>query len=369
MKRMIKYTAIIAILLLTACEQTIDYVDPTWARPISPSDGSTVKIDFFKPNDYQIFTWEVRKNSSYKICFGTDMHFENAYVFDMGTKDSLKIKNQDFLAVLREIWPDFSSIKPFFWKVEQNTNGVISTSWRYFNAILAVESFVDARDNEKYDARQFVLNDGSLMTIMAENLRAKVYSDGSPLVLPYKGAVTGDPIYNSKVGGYYSWATAVRKTWDEAKTATLNNEPVQGVCPDGWHLPSLEEFDKLREYIGIYVAGNLSKDPSYWKTTSTVTNSSKLNIMASGYYWHEGVGFLTGGLDDTNPFAGFWSSSPYLKGMQFAWGEVALDDDHNKATLMSLYDDAEGMYLQGYGIVPGAENRCYPVRCIMNEFK
>lgn len=369
MKKIIQYTAIFALILLTACEQKVENVDPTWARAIYPNEGATVKIDFFKPDALQTFTWEIRPNSTYKIYFDADMHFQNSFVFDVGTKDSLKVTNQEFLNVLREVWPDFTSIKRFFWKVEQNTNGEIFTTWRYFNAILAVESFVDKRDGEEYEARQFVLNDGSLMTIMAENLRAKKYSDGTPLPLPYKGAYTSDPIYNAKAGGYYSWATTVRISWDEAKAATLNKENIQGICPDGWHVPSLAEFDKLRRYLGTESGGNLVKDPSYWKTTANITNSTKLNIIASGYYWHEGVGFITQGLDDGNPFTGFWSSTPYLKGQQFAWGEAALDDDKNKATLMSMYDDVEGIYLQGYSAIPGVENRCYPIRCIMDEIK
>jgi uncharacterized protein (TIGR02145 family) len=232
-----------------------------------------------------------------------------------------------------------------------------------------VESFEDPRDGEKYEARQFVLGDGSLMTIMAENLRAKVYPDGSPLLFPYKGAVTGDPMYDYRVGGYYAWATAVNTTWDAARAATLDNRPVQGVCPDGWHLPSLAEFEQLREYLGVYTAGNEVKDPSYWKRTATITNSSKLNIMSSGFYWHEGVESLSNGLDSDLPLAAFWSASPYLKDMELAWGDKALDDDRNKAVLMSLWDDMEGMYMQGYGIVPAVENRCYPVRCIMNKIE
>lgn len=369
MKRIIQYTIILFFILLTACEQKVEYVDPTWARPIYPAEGATVKIDFFKPEDMQAFSWDVKPNSTYKIYFDTDMHFLKPYVFDMGKGDSLKISNQELLDVLRQVWPDFASIKRFFWKVEQNTDGEISSTWRYFSAILSVESFIDERDGEQYEARQFVLNDGSLMTIMAENLRAKNYSDGEALPLPYKPAQTDDALFNLKAGGYYSWATAVRMTWDEAKAATLSGQPIQGVCPDGWHVPSLAEFDKLINHLGTYTAANLAKDPAYWKSTDNVTNSSKLNIIASGYYWHEGVEFLTQALDHDNPFAGFWSSTPYLKGLQFAWGESALEDNKDKATLMSLYDDVEGIYLQGYSIVPNVENRCYPIRCIMDEIK
>lgn len=43
-------------LAATSCEQKVDYVNPTWARAISPAEGATLKIDFFKPDDKQVFT-------------------------------------------------------------------------------------------------------------------------------------------------------------------------------------------------------------------------------------------------------------------------------------------------------------------------
>ncbi|MCC8155142.1 MAG: fibrobacter succinogenes major paralogous domain-containing protein [Tannerellaceae bacterium] len=340
-----------------------------WARPIWPEDGSTVEIDFFKPDEIQVFTWEVRENSTYKISFDVNMHFENPYVFEMGTADSLKITNQDLLEVLRTVWPDFSSIKRFFWEVEQNTNGTIRNSWRNFNAMLAIESFTDPRDNERYDAQQFIVNDGSLITIMAENLRACFYSDSTEFAIPYKTAGTEDDVFNYQVGNYYSWETASRVSWDEVKAATLNNEYVQGVCPNGWHLPSYDEIVKLREHIGMWDGALYVKDPTYWLTTTGVTNSAKLGIMGSGYFWNEDSDEPSNSYFSDYPVTGLWTATPYLKGLELAWGNIPLDDDKNMAVVMTMYDDAENITLQGYGIVPGGENRHYPVRCIMNDIE
>lgn len=368
MKRVI-YILAFMVFIFSACDTKIEYVDATWARPISPEMGASIKVDFFKQDSEQVFRWEARPNSTYRVMFDTDYGFENPRVYDAGAQDSLAIPNREFLNMLKDLYPDFSSIKRYFWRVEQNTNGKIATSWRYFDALLSIESFIDERDGEEYEARQFVMPDGSLMTIMAENLRAKVYADGTALPTPYKGGSSSDPVFNAKVGGYYPWASVVRMSWDEAKEATLNKEHVQGICPDGWHVPSLEEFDKLRLFWGPTTGANLIKDPNYWRTTATVTNSTGMGVVASGYYWDEHVTGTTLGLDsDGNPVAGFWSSTPYLKGLQLAWGENPTEDDKNKATLLSMYDDAQGVYLQGYPIVQGDQNRCYPVRCIMDEF-
>ena len=195
MKRFTAYlipaAAVLAALLSLSCEQQIDYVDATWARPVSPAEGSTLKIDFFKPDDKQVFTWEARPGATYKIAFDVDMHFENACVYDMGQKDSLVLTNSEMLDMLRTVWPDFSGVKRFFWRVEQTRGHEVRTSWRYFSAIPLVESFTDARDGEVYGACQFILNDGSLMTIMSENLRATVYADGEPLPVEAKAAAGG----------------------------------------------------------------------------------------------------------------------------------------------------------------------------------
>lgn len=368
MKRLIIHTlrtALLGALLpLCSCEQEVRPVEATWARPIFPEEGSTLKIDFFKPDDTQVFTWEARPGATYRIAFDVDMHFENACVYDMGPKDSLVLTNSEMLDMLRTVWPDFSGVKRFFWRVEQTRGQEVRTSWRYFNAIPQVESFTDERDGEVYGACQFILNDGSLMTIMADNLRATVYADGEPLVVESKTAAgdgyCSDPLYVQQVGRYYTWAAATRLTWEEAKAAYEAGEPVQGVCPDGWHLPSMDELTALREYFGNDASA--VKDPSYWPTNSLATNSAKMNIAVTGFYWHEGLTFLT----DPTFTARFWSSTPRLQGMQFAYGDSASADDPDRAVLLSLYDDASTFNIQTYRVVPASENHMYPIRCVMD---
>lgn len=365
MKRKI-LTVAIGLTVLTGCEQKIDHVEATWARPISPVDGATVRLDYFKPDEVQVFTWEVRPNSTYKIYFDVDMYFTNAVVFDMGNEGILELTNSGMTEMLRKVWPDFSSVKRFFWQVEQDTGGVIQTSWRYFNAIVAVEDFIDDRDGQQYSARQYVLNDGRLMTIMGENLRAEVYSDGEPFPYPVKWAPTDDAVYLTLAGGYYTWATAVRVSWEEAKAAYLNGTDVQGVCPDGWHLLSYDEIMLMRETFGRDEIGNVVKNPVYWKTTENITNSTDLNIVASGFFWHEGVAALISEFGSDAPMAGFWTSAPATIGVEYDWEGVLTDDNQGRATMVAFYDELSGAYIQGYGIIPSTDNRCYPIRCVMD---
>lgn len=88
------------------------------------------------------------------------------------------------------------------------------------------------------------------MRWMAENLRTSHYADGSPIV---RGEVadkdTTVACYfdygNSqdsvrKYGLLYTWTAAVR---DTGTTSTI----VQGVCPDGWHLPDDAEWTAMTQ--------------------------------------------------------------------------------------------------------------------------
>ncbi|MBR4785923.1 MAG: fibrobacter succinogenes major paralogous domain-containing protein [Fibrobacter sp.] len=56
-----------------------------------------------------------------------------------------------------------------------------------------------------------------------------------------------------KYGRLYWWADAVGKSEEECgygKTCSLPSGNIQGVCPDGWHLPSYTEWDALLTAVG-----------------------------------------------------------------------------------------------------------------------
>lgn len=88
---------------------------------------------------------------------------------------------------------------------------------------------------------------------MKENLRVRHRPDGTNLV-------TGPPDYQKplyfipfdSVGGYhsnygylYEWSPAM----NYAQASNSNPSGVQGICPNGWHLPSWPEWTELIEYI------------------------------------------------------------------------------------------------------------------------
>jgi len=94
----------------------------------------------------------------------------------------------------------------------------------------------------------------------------------------------------TKQGGFYEWMEAVQNYNGQP---TL---PVQGVCPSGWHIPTLAEFETLiTELGGSAVAGGKMKEggasgfngklTGYRCTMSGTFRKSALGVTWSSYFW------------------------------------------------------------------------------------
>ena len=88
---------------------------------------------------------------------------------------------------------------------------------------------------------------------MRENLRTKKYADGTP-ILQGNGASTtigywyypmNQPEYMYNYGLLYNWPA----TMHDDIPSNSNPSGVQGVCPDGWHVPSDAECAQLLNYV------------------------------------------------------------------------------------------------------------------------
>jgi uncharacterized protein (TIGR02145 family) len=95
---------------------------------------------------------------------------------------------------------------------------------------------------------------------MVENLRTTRYADGTPIP-----NVTADSAWDalsvndkaycwynndpalSNYGAYYTWAAAMKGE----ESSEGNPSGVQGVCPDGWHLPSDAEWNEMHIELGM----------------------------------------------------------------------------------------------------------------------
>jgi uncharacterized protein (TIGR02145 family) len=117
---------------------------------------------------------------------------------------------------------------------------------------------------------------------MAENLRTTRFRNGSAIPLVTDGTkwcnlVTpgycwydNDPASNkNSYGALYNWFAI--------NTGNL--------CPNGWHVPSDEEWTKLTNYLGVKVAGGKLKETGsgHWFLPNTnATNETGFNALAGG---------------------------------------------------------------------------------------
>lgn len=139
---------------------------------------------------------------------------------------------------------------------------------------------------------------------MTENLNTDVFRNGDPIPKAQSEAewreagASGKPAwcyYNNDPGNgilygkLYNWYAV--------------NDP-RGLAPEGWHLPSDEEWTKLTDYLGgQFQAGGKLKSTSLWENPNEgATNESGFSGLPGGYCGSDGYFSLVG-------CVGYWWSS------------------------------------------------------------
>jgi len=135
---------------------------------------------------------------------------------------------------------------------------------------------------------------------MSENLKSLHYSDST--VIDYVWSYNISDSLAAIYGRLYSWEAAMHSA------ASSNNIPsgVQGVCPDGWHLPSSAEWRILIDYNGgeMEAGAKLKEaDTIHWDPPNAeATNESGFTALPGGSGGKSGGYNFMGGI-------GFWLSS------------------------------------------------------------
>ena len=161
---------------------------------------------------------------------------------------------------------------------------------------------------------------------MAENLRTTRYADGT--TIPMGSTSSDDVAYRyypngeeSKVSTYgylYNWKAVMRNS----SSSSSNPSGVQGVCPNGWHVPSDAEWTQLTDYVSSqseYVCGNnntyIAKalaSTTGWSSSSntcapgnnpSANNATGFSAVPAGHY--------DGYYDNFGDGADFWSATRY----------------------------------------------------------
>ena len=206
------------------------------------------------------------------------------------------------------------------------------------------QPFVDPRDGQSYNT--VLIGD---QCWMAENLNigvrinANQVSSNNGIIEKY--CYDNDPANCDTYGGFYRW--------DEMLNYN-NSQGTQGICPDGWHIPTDEDWNNLEGafdsqygigdpewnnigWRGLDAGYNL-KSTTSWTGAGNGSNISGFSVLAAGYYDHNRY------YDSMGEYATFWTSTTAPNGIWIHrfW------DDHN---------DAHRGYEFGHG---------RSVRCIKN---
>ena len=204
---------------------------------------------------------------------------------------------------------------------------------------------------------------------MRENLRTKKYADGTS-ILPGESFSTtvgywyypmNQPEYMSTYGLLYNWPA----TMHGATPSNSNPSGVQGVCPDGWHVPSDAECTQLINYvrgqsqnwcngdslqIGKSLAATVGWDWSGSSDTCMVgntnmssNNSTCFSALPAGFYAGDNTGPNYGGLGYVTFY---WTSSGSYASIGnyiHYWRIHANDAAINHSAFYDEYGDAQSV--------------------------
>jgi len=165
---------------------------------------------------------------------------------------------------------------------------------------------------------------------MAENLKVTHYNNGDEIPTGYNNSEWGwldmgayavyddAPSHLDTYGNLYNWYTV-----DDSR----------GLCMEGWHVPSDEEWTVLTDYLGgESVAGGKMKEAGldHWNSPNTgATNESGFSAFPAGYRGSDSGSY---GNMATNGY--FWSSSETSS--YFAWYRT-LSYDYSDVGRFNLY--------------------------------
>lgn len=198
-------------------------------------------------------------------------------------------------------------------------------------------SLYDSRDGKKYSTIKI-----GEQNWMAENLNY---------------AASGSFCYDndeSNCGSYgrlYPWNVAMQLSASYNNRTSIKDIQVehQGVCPEGWHIPSTQEWYELKEYVSSEIedegAGTVLKVGYSWTSYENIpkgTNRFGFAALPAGFM--SGSGFFS-----MNNYAYFWSST----------------EDVDFVT--RSYGWSTGYLHRGFFKTPELKGSAFSVRCVENK--
>lgn len=366
MKKIILSAAAIAMLLTVACEKPENGKQGTSEAKVTavlPDDLEEFDLDWSRPDKTLEFIWECDDESAeYSIVFSLDESLSESVT--IGPVDDLetKITHRMLDDTLDELGVGSYRKGRLYWAVKASDGEAVSYSEvRSMDLFRFYGPFTDPRDNEEYGVCKVIdAMTGDYSVWMRGNMRATKYSDGTEItdgVKFYVPADGEDASIAGIYGGYYTWTAAAR-----GNAGAEEGEKLQGVCPDGWHLPTKAEWDFLINACTSEdnPAGSL-KNPAYWDPSATnggkpVSNSVGFDMAATGYIWEVPVNDVI----ENGACTYFWTSTVPKEGDVYPWDPNPADFPAQGVTYGFNGNDF------GAALYPYFRTRGYSVRCVLD---
>lgn len=177
---------------------------------------------------------------------------------------------------------------------------------------------------------------------MAENLRTTKYADGTEIPLdtmegPSRYYPDSTAASVDKYGYFYNWKAVVNADPDSLQGN------VQGICPNGWHVPSNAEWQELVEYVWSQMNPNKSYDKPTKALASKEGWNPSPNTGAPGCEpsRNNSMGFsaLPAGVRLINVDDNILSDNDYIGTYAYFWSSsYHLDYYNGKAWLIDSWD-------------------------------
>lgn len=177
---------------------------------------------------------------------------------------------------------------------------VFDTTW---NAAIVYGYLTDGRDGQTYRTVKI-----GPQIWMAQNLNVKLAGSDSGW------AYENSPDSARKYGRLYTWAMAMglSDTCDAKVCSTLVKRPQQGLCPEGWHVPSDAESRRLTDTsVAPSTSGRSLKSRVGWTYPDDGADSVGFHFLPAGCY-------TSGTFMSSGTNGGWWSDME--RGEGEGWG-------------------------------------------------
>jgi uncharacterized protein (TIGR02145 family) len=238
------------------------------------ANGNTVYSETFTASsnvsgvfNVNIGTGNVESGNFPEIDWGSDSYFLKASMDVNGGSNYIEMGTSQLLSVPYSLYTASIYV--------QYSNDTLYIGDKY--VVISGGGSPPAGTVTDYDGNVYETVVIGTQTWMKENLRSQHYADGSAIEGVY--AYEDNESYVSDYGRLYLW-NAVMAIGKSAGARA------QGVCPDGWHVPSKDEGITLQDFLGGHMeAGGKLKETgyTYWDEPNTgATNESGFSSRGSG---------------------------------------------------------------------------------------